>query len=323
MADLDENIVELQTLFIDQRAPILFVGEGNFTFSMAFAAMRGTWDGIISTTLETSLPHIEEVKDMTLLALTMNKYSGESINDADFIVRREKISSLSNDALRDWRAAIDATRDLSQFKSQRNIWFQCPWDWSPVKLLKDFVSHCSTFQQPGDLLLIGIVYKDYSKFYEKYDLKNFLNLKPKELDSLFEYSRNTRDTSLILNGNNSFINQKDYELLYPDKCLVKEILVHGYFHKSVNGNDNLHRQFHRDNIHRTIVLRKKLGVEDIISPLTELKFDQVTDNCQNNLANKNVKFVEEVDETMISTQNFIVAQNLTVVTIKNKMKCNF
>ena len=41
----------VKNLIVERRLPVLLVGEGNFSFALALAAVRGSWDGITATCL--------------------------------------------------------------------------------------------------------------------------------------------------------------------------------------------------------------------------------------------------------------------------------
>ena len=101
------------------------------------------------------------------------------------------------------------------------VWFQCPWNEedTPDLLIGDFLKHMRNQQNQGDYVFIGI-----AEIYEKkYDL-------PK----LFE------------------VFSKGYEFCAADKEFIKDILAHGYRHKSYT--KDIHETIFSS--HTTLVFRK-------------------------------------------------------------------
>ena len=232
---------------------VLFVGEGNFTFTVAFAAYKGSLQGIWSTQLEDKpMPSVDNVIFNCLKSITSyyeNKRS-KLPEDSNYLASsrslmndcREKVSQLMalnvpSDFI-PWKCGIDATK-IDQDDVWRSItgaqptdrppfnaiWFQCPWtDWKKIgTLIKTYLCSAATILQPGDIVCVGII--NNSKYTPRYELDKLL-----------------KDEEVL----------KKCDYVGVDNTLVGEMLKLGYHHE---GLKNLHK-WNIDN-HITLVFAKK------------------------------------------------------------------
>ena len=229
------NKVSIKELILTDQLDVIVVGEGDFTFSLALAAMRGSWNGITSTCYEDKPFNFAEVKLNTIDWCIKN---GREFNlDAERILCNvsavHKVQKCPDTCVKtnvncklfdfsthcNWRSTDD----------KRNIvWFQCPWDKKPDLLIRDFMKHMVCQQSKDDYVVIGIA--ECQHYTERYDL-------PK----LFE------------------VYSEEYEFCGADKDFIKDVLAHGYHHKSCTFhhrvfNEDIHRFIFR--YHTTLVFRK-------------------------------------------------------------------
>lgn len=162
---------------IDEAMPVLFLGEGNFSFSTAVAAQRGSWHDICATNNLKVLPSYHEV----LLDQLKNSYAewpkeGKPFSRSD-VVPLSKILNLTPPDAGNWVAGVDATKLCDFFANQpdrekfkRNIFFQCPWvlQGDTHKLLVDTVTSAAAIQSAGDYLFFGLI--SGSKYREDYNV---------------------------------------------------------------------------------------------------------------------------------------------------------
>ena len=199
----------------DSRRDIVIVGEGNFTFSIALAVLRGSsWDGIVSTRYENEslLPQISDVKLKSIKfcaiqSLKLNIASEHTLS----LTNIRAITDLPSPPDGAWKFGIDATNlpaDLSVDK--KVVWFQCPWIPRNIRsgiydLISKFLQHMGEKQSVNDYVLIGIAnHDDYVKAYQ--------------LGKLLGET---------LSGPVG-----KYEFLGVDDALIKKIIKFGYKHKS-------------------------------------------------------------------------------------------
>lgn len=97
----------LTELLIDERRNVLFVGEGDFSFTVAFAALRkskrstasvhsniGTWDGIIATRYEPAGGKPAPVLSKVKRSCVMNCLNGHSAQTDPYIMDKLDASSI-------------------------------------------------------------------------------------------------------------------------------------------------------------------------------------------------------------------------------------
>jgi hypothetical protein len=172
----------LTDLLIEERKSVLFVGEGNFSFTVAFAALRehrrasgyipgfsnpGTWDGIIATRYEAVAnkppPNFPDV-----IALCIQDIEVHNSNNS--FIRTRVLQELDNTANLLWECGIDATAiPLELMDNSSVIWFQCPWipGQSIYPLIHTFLIRASETIAAGVHVCVGITaHKDYVERYE-------------------------------------------------------------------------------------------------------------------------------------------------------------
>ena len=238
---------------------ILLVGEGNFTFTVALAAIRGgSWNGIVSTRYEAETsdnprPQFAQVKlkciefcrtNGKLLGIddeTIKEYV-DAVKGVDPPPKEEhkqdsKEEHEEEHKEKNWLFGIDATNTPEYLTVKGTVVvFQCPWlpgrdpNGTPATLITSFLEHMSTKQNVGDYVLIGIT-KQFP-YVKSYKLKDLLG------DDL----SNATDSS------------GKYNFLGADDTFVQEILKHGYHHQSCH-----RKEIHEDiiNDHVTLVFQRK------------------------------------------------------------------
>jgi hypothetical protein len=142
------------------KQPVLFLGEGNFSFSIAIAARRGSWQDICATVRY----KVEENTAHSHLLAQINNVFEIHPTPIDVLDPIRAIVSLRDeDPTR--VGNIDAT-DLSAFfdpqdtvsvreKFRQNIYFQCPWihprEDLPAFLIQ-IITSAANVQEPGNCL---------------------------------------------------------------------------------------------------------------------------------------------------------------------------
>ena len=273
----------LTDLLIKDRAKVLFVGEGNFTFTVAFAAYRkshafsitpslgallpaGAWEGITSTCYEPAGPvgevqYVREtlvqcepppptLSEVELQYSVSEIFAKMSINECSSLSNSMKFPSVPAGT---WQYGIDATAlPTTLTQDKQVIWFQCPWvsrntgDYSTAALVSDFLLNMAAQIQPGVHVCVGIAnHKQYVKRYKLYEL-----LGP-NLKSL------PNSTPVL----------KQYEFAGADDQLVRKLLEFGYEHQSVNGTD-IHKYIYDSHI--TLIFTKKEELSVI--PVADLHY---------------------------------------------------
>ncbi len=240
----------LTELLIKNRTSVLFVGEGDFSFTVAFAVLReheesdssvssdssdsidssdgsvstdhnpGTWDGIIATTLDHKIPTFSDVVD---ICKTRCYYS-------DLLA----IEAPPKEA---WRSGINGCWIPKPLMKAEVIWFQCPWiswDEGPTAtgdLIERFLLNTSPNMGAGAYVCVGITtLRDY---VERYGLGRILGDKH--------------------NGGNSITRVTEvYDFKGADNTLIKRVLDFGYHHEGIKDIHDYIRHYHT-----TLVFRKK------------------------------------------------------------------
>lgn len=224
-----------QLLITEQRSVVVF-GEGNFTFTVALAALRQSYRGIISTTLMDPERQLQ-FSDIKLLTIESCVANGKRFEDSHSAVlgRVEALLRLPSppDSLPTVQFNIDATNTPDSLGVQGKIvWFQCPWiglqdqETNTATLVREFLTHMETKQSPGDYLLIGIA--NFFPYVIAYRLGELLG------DNLSQGA----------------VGQ--YSFLGADTALVQEILRYGYRHQGIT---NIHDKIFES--HVTLVFQKQ------------------------------------------------------------------
>ena len=169
----------LKPLLLDNsEQSVLFVGEENFTFTVAFAALRKSWNGFISTTWSQYDPNSEpQFAEVKLKSIEYCIKNGRQLGiSADKILyNTETVINLPTPPEGTWKFGIDATNIPSNSGISvqgRVVWFQCPWvsmrksQESTATLITTFLEHMASKQSCDDYVLIGIAnYFPYIKNY--------------------------------------------------------------------------------------------------------------------------------------------------------------
>lgn len=218
-----------------ERSDVVMFGEGHFTFSMALASLRKSWNGITATRYEpvshdNPKPEFTEVKVKTIQYCIVN---GETFGDpSDAILSKVKmVINLPSPPRPDdtWQFDVDATRIPDELDVQgKVVWFQCPWAWHSddlSRLLVTFLQHMASKQDPGDYTLLGIA-------------------------NLFPYVKNYKLEEL-LGENLARGHVHGYEFLGADRKFVRELLQYGYKHEGCKDIHNGIIEYHI-----TLVFRK-------------------------------------------------------------------
>eukprot|EP01111_Echinosteliopsis_oligospora_P005053 TRINITY_DN18229_c0_g1_i1.p1 TRINITY_DN18229_c0_g1~~TRINITY_DN18229_c0_g1_i1.p1 ORF type:complete len:225 (-),score=48.25 TRINITY_DN18229_c0_g1_i1:34-708(-) len=137
---------------------ILFVGEGDWSFSFAFVAWRGVaWTGITTSMFASDCysysQKIIEIEGR-LPKITVQKLLELDVPEGTFR------SNVDAEYLKKTAAGSDFT----------NIWFQCPWSCDTRFLLQRFFKSASEVQKEGDHVYITIA--TIEKYFNEYDLRN-------------------------------------------------------------------------------------------------------------------------------------------------------
>ena len=221
---------------------VLFIGEGNFTFSVAFAALRKVrsgsdrpWNGIVSTCLGAELPTFNRAKVQCIATSLkyhnkVKKYIGKKLKDmglasdvgicgdADILLKIRAILDVPSPPTHHWIPEYDA---LTQQLGSNVIWFQCPWAHWPrtvADLIPDFMSNAAKCTREGQLVCLGITTSNYKDYVKRYELERILGQN-------------------LCGEDGSTETLKHFCFLGVDTELIAEILRYGYRHHSDSGID--------------------------------------------------------------------------------------
>jgi hypothetical protein len=242
---------------IKERSSVLFVGEGDFSFTVAFAALRefeqpqmdkSMFDSITSTCC-----YAKEIKKVQLDRVVrrciseckclLGIPSNEPASDIDQITEQIEVLQLSGSEkrfkLQDKMVTLtkklekDLSLELHYSIDGRSIpdcllsnveviWFQCPWRLGgPHQLIIEFFEGLAEKISEGVLVCIGIT--THHKYFRRYDLQTILST-----------------------------TKQSYEFLGADKELVDLILKLGYHHE---GWDDIHDYIKE--YHKTLIFKKR------------------------------------------------------------------
>lgn len=235
-----ENV--LDEYLNQRRYSVLFVGEGNFTFTMALAAYRiecdwlqcDVWDGIKSTCYkDVLLPDDGTVKEECKEQINVVFDKNEVIRDS----KKRMIDCVPDHPPSYWRANVDATSlPQSLVLEAEMIWFQCPWN-SKEKvscLIQDFLRDVGSKMRPHTLVCIGITkHKSYFKHYKLNEI----------LGPYFEAKDGSTECLQL------------FKFVGVDDDLIQHMLGFGYKHMTADGKSGLHNQI--SNLHLTLIFEKK------------------------------------------------------------------
>lgn len=252
----------LTELLIKNREKVLFVGEGDFSFTVAFAALRkaerptvlrtprpisDTWNGITATRYEedsdddsegktSSKPKQEEGKPPTK-PKPKPKFSDiikVCAKECDHRDKKAHIENLTEPPPDSWKYGVDGGHLKEKFPKEKFkvVWFQCPYNGKKDTgyLIRRFLLSASHRVDKGGLVCVGItIYKEYIPYYKLKDLKTYTPIKELYVSSV----------------------------PYADTKLVKKVLSYGYKHQSYLHNEGV--DIHKDikDYHLTLVFERK------------------------------------------------------------------
>ena len=243
----------LMDLLIIRRRSVLFVGEGDFSFTVAFAALReleynsshdfnpGTWEGIVATHYE-SIPKLTFSEVVNTCKEYCENYHMAHPRSTESLKKIKMLDNLE-ESLPPPESFRMYSIDACHFKNHREelkdakkdvIWFQCPWSGdNTYSLIRYFLGSASHILQPGDHVCVGISKdKDY---VDKYNLAELTQ-------------RNSEDDIL-----------KRYEFRGVDDKLIKSVLEFGYHHQSTKKDTDIHDKIWDD--HVTLIFCRKKELE--------------------------------------------------------------
>ena len=261
----------LTSLLIRDRAKVLFVGEGDFTFTLAFAAYRksyvafvsipslgallpaGPWEGITSTRYEPAGPEgevqyvgetcvqcnpapiLSEVKLNCIASVDITRMFKDYRLNLSMVSMKFDLPSVPAGT---WLCGIDATAlPTTLTQNQQIIWFQCPWvarnnsNYSTAELVSDFLLNMAAQIQPGVHVCVGIA--NHPNYVGCYGLDKILGPNLKSLPN---------STPVL----------EQYEFAGADDQLVGDLLECGYTHQAVK---DIHRYIYGNHI--TLMFKKK------------------------------------------------------------------
>ena len=246
----DDNLNKV--LITDQKS-ILFVGEGDFSFTLAFAALRASesskplkskWSGITSTRYEpiSLKPKLQPSEVKQECIKSCKKFSRKGVlskSCEDIIEYLEKFPDLNDDV---WHFGIDA-RSLSQeiVGDPQVIWFHCPWTFprdNTASLISDFLLNLAEKIECGIYVCIGIT-KQFP-YIKSYGLENILG------------------EGLTAEENRTEVLRK-YEFKGANLELVNMVLQFGYHHSTCNEDKDIHDDI--INEHLTLVFKRKASTK--------------------------------------------------------------
>lgn len=214
---------------------VLFVGEGDFTFTVAFAALRerarkkqsretweGVWDNIISTRYEPEedkeIPNLCGVKDRCIeSSIQYSRKEHKEMKVRDHILSLPPVT-------RKWLSGCDA-RSIPPLHVDV-IWFQCPWipasvsNNSTYALLSDFLLNLAENHALVDTYVCVGITTSFPYIIE-YNLEGILG----------EYLAAVDNSTRVL---------QKYTFIGADDELVQKVLSFGYHHQTVHENKDIH-----------------------------------------------------------------------------------
>jgi hypothetical protein len=236
-----QNLDLLRPLLVNERRGVVLVGEGNYTFSIAFAVVRKSWEGFTSTRydsidpVECSKPQFTEAK-LTSIEFCINSGRWFGVDTSTILENIAHVVNLQPPPEENWLFGIDATNIPDSLNvCGKVVWFQCPWvkigtPGSPAKLIASFLEHMGMKQSHNDYLLVGIA--TFFPYVKQYRLQDILG----------ENLSGPTDKS------------GKYDFLGVDTALIRSILQHGYRHQACDANVDIHTQLL--NNHITLIFQR-------------------------------------------------------------------
>ena len=216
---------QLQNLLGDNKRDVVLVGEGNFTFTVALATLRGSYDGIVPTRFEKeNKKFVPSFSDVKVEAIENARILH---GDQDVLCRIDNLQIPGHEIRRFGVDATDLPVDLEV--RGKIVWFQCPWTAhvqdDTDELLRDVFEEMGRKQNQHDYLLIGIT--KFFPYVKSYHLQAILG------DNL---------------QNRSYCN---YNFIGCDTEFIKKILKFGYHHTGIR---DIHFKIMDD--HVTLIFQK-------------------------------------------------------------------
>ena len=212
----------------EEKCDVVVFGKGNFTFSVALASLRGSWDGILSTCYgpPSNKPEFSDVQVETIQYCIKNGTGFGDASDAVLSKTKVVLRLPSPPKLDDtWKFGVDATNLPDDINVKRKVvWLQCPWipmmDQSKTtsSLVAGFFKHMVGKQRRGDYALVGIT--DMFPYVKNYKLQELLG------EDL------ANDHAL------------GYQFLGADTKFIRELLQYGYHHQGCQDIHNKLLKFH-------------------------------------------------------------------------------
>ena len=231
------------TRLLENRRNMLYLGEDNFTFSVAFAAWRKAreancdpWKGITSTPWKPQSHHDQELPQFSTVQVQCmdNAFNYNEKATKWFSNEIDHLGFSSDVGISGDTHLLEKIRILSELPEPNNhwicgeestfdvLWFQClpilstdplhKFDQNFCKSILPFAVECTC---KDALLCLSIAkHKDYVKDYQ---LESILGPDLRGLDHM----------------------DRDFQYLGADTELIAEILSYGYYHQSGNIHDTI------------------------------------------------------------------------------------
>lgn len=198
----------------------VFLGEGNFTFSTAFASRRDSWDGVVPTTFDPSEQELKKtVKDWsgTLSACAKNATTEDMKSEMKNWTKSKPPAQRHLDAtsLGD-RADLESRLRIPK-NSALTLWFQSPWSegfpGGQINFVKAFMLSAAAVQFHGEMLVMGLCIDESKKGRAVDALSPYVHYYGQLLSACREY----------------------YDCLGADLLFVGEMIRRGYMHEAAAG----------------------------------------------------------------------------------------
>lgn len=231
--ELNLDRLEIGQYLLNESNKVLFLGEGNFTFSAAVALFRGTWNNIIPS--EKFL--IKAATDYNKLFRKMidEMAAHEDTTDSDFRVYVENLVRLEE---KDWKPReVDAQNLTETWGSEdkpNTLFFQCPWVREVWTLISNFFESAKHFQKKDDLLFLSICTDSF--YVSRYNLKS-------------EYD--------------------GYELLGADDSFCKTMFARGYQHQTGYDSSGCHKKLAPNHLNSFVTLCYRKTCAATATPSTQ------------------------------------------------------
>ena len=243
-ADLERCSVSLEL----RQGKVFVLGEGNFTFSVAFAAWRGSWENIEASTLGQEVPN-----PRTTVLNTIDSAPQGDV-EYEYVIPKRSYS---------FRGGVDATM-LNNVEGidDAHVFFQCPYtphqprSYGEVydNIIEPFFRSASQVQKAGKMIFLGIVNR-YAYAGPAYEIRTLMGVKEVQEGAKMSKILGSGDSTSLYHG-------LGYEFLgADDRFVINEMIPRGYRHMSRNGNLVSPE-------HVTLCFRKKDDIAERLGELT-------------------------------------------------------